>query len=173
MKLYAINTLFLAALTIINLSTNINAYRAQPQRRASTLQWSGSILSRAGTSSDRTHWLSKDTFLRDSARCEAYARKIERNPITFASNPLFYFAGLLVRYINAILVGMFFSYFLVLNNRFVCHNKGALLKHVFRRKNCKPLLTVSNHLSVIDDPGLWAGIVPWWFMNPDSMRWVS
>jgi monolysocardiolipin acyltransferase len=33
------------------------------------------------------------------------------------------------------------------------------------------MLTISNHLSVMDDPGLWAALLPWWRFRPNQMRW--
>lgn len=42
-----------------------------------------------------------------------------------------------------------------------CTNQQALLDAVLDRGD-RGLLTVSNHMSVYDDPGLWSALIPFW-----------
>lgn len=42
-----------------------------------------------------------------------------------------------------------------------CHNRQALLDAVLERGD-RGLLTVSNHMCVYDDPGLWSALLPFW-----------
>ena len=184
MSTYKLACVVIAALAGVNFNINIEAYiRVTPAAIGATRHQRGLLgrvvmdgLGKRPYAQRHEYPSDRSLLLRDNPRCEAYATEVERKAVvttsSFRSNPVVYCADLLIRYINAILVGLFLSFFLVLNNKFVCHDKEVLLEQVFRRKKNKPLLTVSNHLSVMDDPGLWAGILPWWFMSPDSMRWV-
>lgn len=37
-----------------------------------------------------------------------------------------------------------------------------------------PLVTISNHHSCLDDPGLWGPLFPWkWLLNSDRHRWIA
>jgi len=45
------------------------------------------------------------------------------------------------------------------------------MKHIWHRPKGRGLLTVSNHMSVMDDPGLWSAVLPWWRIRPEQMRW--
>lgn len=47
-----------------------------------------------------------------------------------------------------------------------------MLHHIFRRPTGKGLLTVSNHQSILDDPGLWAAVLPFWRVRPEQLRWT-
>jgi len=79
--------------------------------------------------------------------------------------------GPVVRYINSVLVGLIFGFFLRVLNKFSGHRINILVDLIFRRSRGRPLLTVSNHQSVLDDPGLWASILPYWRFRPEQMRW--
>ncbi|CAN0455046.1 unnamed protein product, partial [Ectocarpus sp. 8 AP-2014] len=52
-----------------------------------------------------------------------------------------------------------------------CHNRQALLDAVLDRGD-RGLLTVSNHMCVYDDPGLWSALVPFWRTGRRRMRWA-
>ena len=40
------------------------------------------------------------------------------------------------------------------------------------REEGKPLITVANHRSILDDPVMMASIVPWWCLfHPKYIRW--
>eukprot|EP00611_Tribonema_gayanum_P005178 TRINITY_DN1442_c0_g1_i2.p1 TRINITY_DN1442_c0_g1~~TRINITY_DN1442_c0_g1_i2.p1 ORF type:complete len:265 (-),score=35.27 TRINITY_DN1442_c0_g1_i2:243-1037(-) len=56
-------------------------------------------------------------------------------------------------------------------NRVRVTNLSGLIRHVDHRPEGTPLLTVSNHMSVLDDPGLWGAILPFWRLGPRKMRW--
>lgn len=55
-------------------------------------------------------------------------------------------------------------------NKVRCQNHQGLLDAIFDRGD-QGLLTVSNHCSVYDDPGLWAALVPIWRTRRGKMRW--
>lgn len=80
--------------------------------------------------------------------------------------------GLFIRYLNQMAVGILFGIFLKVFNRTKVHNLDRLLRVVEKpREGDRPLLSVSNHQSIMDDPGLWCGILPWWRISPNKVRW--
>jgi monolysocardiolipin acyltransferase len=79
--------------------------------------------------------------------------------------------GPVVRYLNSALVGVLFSFILGQLNTFEGFRLNRLIELVFQRPEGRPLLTVSNHQSILDDPGLWAKVLPWWRIRPEQMRW--
>jgi monolysocardiolipin acyltransferase len=99
-------------------------------------------------------------------RCETYSNTVLAQPRW--GGPVL---GPTVRYVNSALIGILFSIVLGQLNSFRGHRLDTLLKLVLDRPNGKPLLTVSNHQSVMDDPGLWAKILPWWRLRPEQLRW--
>ena len=56
-------------------------------------------------------------------------------------------------------------------NRFRVIRENTLKRLMFHRPKGKGLLTVSNHQSVVDDPGLWGALLPFWRISPEQMRW--
>ena len=100
-------------------------------------------------------------------RCDDYAATMLRRPHPWGGPIL----GPLIRYINSVLVGILFSFLLGVLNRFRAHRVEDLLKLVFHRPKGRPLLTVSNHQSVMDDPGLWALLLPYLRLRPEQLRW--
>lgn len=99
-----------------------------------------------------------------SARCDEYAARLD-GPRW--GGPL----GAVVRYINISLCGLLFSFILRVLNRFKSHSREILINQIWNRPKARGLLTVSNHMSVVDDPGIWAALLPWWRMRPERMRW--
>lgn len=79
--------------------------------------------------------------------------------------------GPFVRYLNNCLVGFLFTILLRVRNRFKAHRRDVLLKAVYKRPKKKGLLSVSNHQSMLDDPGLWAAVLPWLWLRPETLRW--
>lgn len=79
--------------------------------------------------------------------------------------------GPFVRYVNSMLFGFVFGFLLGVLNSFEGVRVNVLLEKVFRRSKGRPLLTVSNHQSVLDDPGLWAVLLPYWRIRPEQFRW--
>ena len=102
-----------------------------------------------------------------NARCDEYAARLSSNKGRWGGR----FIGPVVRYLNICLVGLIFGLVMRFLNRFRAIRRKDFLQHVFRRPKGRGLLTVSNHLSVADDPGLWAALLPWWRMRPEQMRW--
>ncbi|KAJ1435213.1 hypothetical protein B484DRAFT_325682 [Ochromonadaceae sp. CCMP2298] len=76
-----------------------------------------------------------------------------------------------MRYINDFLVGILCTVVLRVFNRFRAVRRNVLLDQVFQRPKGQGLLTVSNHQSVFDDPGLWGAILPFWRLRPERLRW--
>lgn len=99
-------------------------------------------------------------------KCDVYAQKVLMRPRW--GGPVL---GPVVRYLNSILFGLVFSFILGVLNNFKAFRLKVLLNMVFNRKPGRPLLTVSNHQSVLDDPGLWAVLLPYWRFRPEQMRW--
>ena len=97
-------------------------------------------------------------------RCEAYAEMMKKPRW---GGPL----GAVLRYINIGIVATFFTIILRVINRLTVYGKKGLMKLVYHRPKGKGLLTVSNHMSVMDDPGLWSAMLPWYRIRPDQMRW--
>ncbi|KAL0582519.1 hypothetical protein ABG067_007601 [Albugo candida] len=56
-------------------------------------------------------------------------------------------------------------------NRLTCDGNEVLLENLKNRPKGKALLTVSNHTATVDDPGIFAGILPWSFLTPSRIRW--
>lgn len=107
----------------------------------------------------------------NSQRTDDYAKYMQENKRW--GGPII---GPIVRYLNSVIVGVLFSFIFKIKNKFTIHGKDLLLKYVFKRNNFNkgkkiPLLTVSNHKSMLDDPGLWT-LLPFFFLRPNTFRWV-
>ena len=98
----------------------------------------------------------------DLSRCDKYAISLNKK---FKWGII----GKIVRYVNICFVSLLMSFiFRVLNSLKIV--RGELLwKYLFKRD--RPLLTVSNHMSMLDDPGLMGAILPYWLFRPDQVRW--
>ncbi|KAH8407515.1 hypothetical protein KR222_004802, partial [Zaprionus bogoriensis] len=69
------------------------------------------------------------------------------------------------------LVGIFSKIILVMLNKTEVYNKERLVSAIAKRPKGVPLVTVSNHHSCFDDPGLW-GILPMRYLcNTHRIRW--
>lgn len=53
------------------------------------------------------------------------------------------------------------------------HNEEPLLEAIFHRPLGKPLITVLNHASTVDDPLIWAAVLPFWqtLLHLPRARW--
>lgn len=80
--------------------------------------------------------------------------------------------GPIVRYLNTLMIGFIFSVILRVFNKFTSVRKELLVDKIFNREEGRGLLTVSNHQSMADDPGLFAALIPWWRISSKQMRWV-
>lgn len=99
-------------------------------------------------------------------RCDQYAERLSKprwgGPIL----------GPIVRYLNTIMIGVIFSVILRVFNKFTSVRRELLTDKIFNREKGRGLLTVSNHQSMADDPGLFAALIPWWRITSKQMRWV-
>lgn len=102
-----------------------------------------------------------------NARCDNYAAQLSSTKSRWGGPVI----GPVLRYLNICVVGVLFGIVVRVLNSFRAIRRKKFLELVFRRPRGRGLLTVSNHLSVIDDPGLWAALLPWWRMRPEQMRW--
>ena len=100
-------------------------------------------------------------------RCDEYAETVLKRPRW--GGPIL---GPIVRYLNSCFIGILFGTILCILNSFKAFRRDILLNQVFRRDKGRGLLTVSNHMSVLDDPGLFAALLPWWRISPRRLRWV-
>ncbi|KAJ2948722.1 hypothetical protein O0L34_g7980 [Tuta absoluta] len=73
--------------------------------------------------------------------------------------------------ITVAVVGLFGKLLVELLNKTTVYNKQALLDAVRRRPPGVPLLTVSNHHSCFDDPGLWGVLETGTLVRRSVMRW--
>lgn len=97
--------------------------------------------------------------------CKSYELRMERELVYFQPFRTF------VKYLNNFIVGTIFTIILKIRNRFSVRRKQNLLDAVYKRERGTGLLTISNHQSMLDDPGLWAALLPWWRTSPSRMRW--
>ncbi|XP_053962731.1 tafazzin isoform X2 [Anastrepha ludens] len=68
-------------------------------------------------------------------------------------------------------VGLFAKFVLVFLNKTKVYNKERLIKELGKRPTGVPLVTISNHHSCFDDPGLW-GVLPIKYLcNTFRIRW--
>ncbi|VEN57476.1 unnamed protein product [Callosobruchus maculatus] len=58
----------------------------------------------------------------------------------------------------------------LLNNTKV-HNEQVMTRIIHNRENNIPLITVSNHHSCFDDPGIWGTLNIRTLLSPSKMRW--
>lgn len=73
---------------------------------------------------------------------------------------------------NIFLICSVYSIFLNFFNNSKVYRKEVLHHQIFHRPKGKGLLTVSNHQSLLDDPGIWSISIPWWRTFPNQMRWT-
>jgi len=79
--------------------------------------------------------------------------------------------GPLLRRLSIVLVCILSVVVLRVFNRFRVIRESTLKHLIFDRPTGKGLLTVSNHQSVVDDPGLWGALLPFWRITPEQLRW--
>lgn len=99
------------------------------------------------------------------SNCDQYAEK----PIHIRIGGKWF--GPIIRYINNFIVGIVFTIILRIRNKFIVKRREILLNAVFHRPKGSGLLTVSNHQSMLDDPGMWAAALPFWRLSPEKLRW--
>lgn len=99
-------------------------------------------------------------------RCDEYAKFLMTKPRWGGR-----IIGPTIRYLNNFIVGILSIIVLHIMNSFKEFRKEILLNLVFNRPKGKGLLTVSNHQSIVDDPGIWGAILPFWRIRPNQLRW--
>lgn len=99
-------------------------------------------------------------------RCDQYSEVLSKPRW---GGPIF---GPIVRYLNTVMIGTIFSIILRVFNKFTAVRRELLVDKIFHREEGRGLLTVSNHQSMADDPGLFAALIPWWRITSKQMRWV-
>lgn len=100
-------------------------------------------------------------------RSDVYANDIMMRPHRWGGPVV----GPLFRRLSIILVSIVSVVVLRLFNRFRVIRENTLKHLMFHRPKGRGLLTVSNHQSVVDDPGLWGALLPFWRISPEQMRW--
>ncbi|XP_054739015.1 tafazzin isoform X4 [Anastrepha obliqua] len=93
--------------------------------------------------------------------------------IDWVFNRMRYHSGfwLIVSQIVITAVGLFAKFVLVFLNKTKVYNKERLIKELGKRPTGVPLVTISNHHSCFDDPGLW-GVLPIKYLcNTFRIRW--
>ena len=98
------------------------------------------------------------------SRCDKYANQV-RNQFKWG------IIGTFVRYINILFVSFIMGFLFRVLNSLKIINGELLWKYLFKRENNRPLLTVSNHMSMLDDPGLIGALLPYWRLKPNQVRW--
>lgn len=100
-------------------------------------------------------------------RSDLYANDVMMRPHRWGGPVV----GPLCRRLSIILVSIMSVVVLRVFNRFRVIRENTLKRLIFHRPKGKGLLTVSNHQSVVDDPGLWGALLPFWRISPEQMRW--
>lgn len=73
--------------------------------------------------------------------------------------------------LTVVAVGIFSKIFLEWLNTTKVYNQEVISKALDKRPKNIPLITVSNHHSCFDDPGLWASLKWRHLLNRNTMRW--
>lgn len=107
---------------------------------------------------------SSSILTNDLSRCDQYAAKIDKH---FKWGII----GTIVRYLNICFVNIVMVILFRILNQLKIIRGDLLWKYLFKRDNDRPLLTISNHMSMLDDPGLMGAILPYWRFKPDQLRW--
>ncbi len=98
-----------------------------------------------------------------SERCRTFNSKYLSTPSKWYTSTL--------QYLTQIMCGTIFGFIMKIMNRFHPHRLATLHHLVYNRPSHKGLLTVCNHQSMADDPGLWSAMLPLWRTRPSKFRW--
>lgn len=109
-------------------------------------------------------------FTLKATRCDEYANQFRT--IEAERNPLWRKINVVAAYLNSVIVGLICVIIMKTLNKFTVYRLPVLLDLVFERETDRGLLTVSNHQSVLDDPGIWGAMIPFWRLKPSQLRWV-
>ncbi len=98
-----------------------------------------------------------------SEKCQQFAKILRESPPKINTA---------IKYLINVTGGLLLTPIIRFMNRFTIYNQDLLHEYIFNRPKGKALLTVSNHQSMLDDPGLLAALIPWWRMHPNHLRWA-
>lgn len=73
--------------------------------------------------------------------------------------------------ITMVAVGLFSKILIKLLNKSKIHNRHIISNLLEKRDKSRPLVTVSNHHSCFDDPGIWGTLGLKHLLRPSKMRW--
>lgn len=111
-----------------------------------------------------------DTWALQANRCDQYA--LHRRAVSSKRSPVLGGLTSVLAYVNSVIVGLLSVLILRVFNKVQTHRISTLLDLVFYRAGNKGMLTVSNHQSVLDDPGIWGAVLPFWRLTSNQLRWV-
>ncbi|XP_050295036.1 tafazzin [Anthonomus grandis grandis] len=73
--------------------------------------------------------------------------------------------------ITVVAVGLFSKVLIRWLNRSKIHNRHIISNLIDDRNSTRPLVTISNHHSCFDDPGIWGTLKLRHLLQPSKMRW--
>ena len=109
-----------------------------------------------------------EQVLKQSKRKAATKKAMQRLPLPQIRRPLGLF---ITRIFKFIIVSIAFFVMKILNRTYLHDPNNNLEKYCFDRNDEDVgLLTISNHCSIMDDPGIWAGTLPLQKLTLNNMR---
>ena len=163
-----VNQYFFATGLVLFARLSLNSsFGVQRRTFKATSSLSRPVQFRVTSSDDHTNnGVRSFSLLSSLTRCDKYAEVLSKprwgGPII----------GPIVRYLNVSLIAFIFSVILRVFNKFTVVRKELLVNKIFNREKGRGLLTISNHQSMADDPGLLSAFIPWWRISSERMRWV-
>lgn len=99
---------------------------------------------------------------------ESVSKYVRRSlPLLQIYRPL---GAFITRILKFIIVSVTFFIMKILNKTYLHDPNNNLQKYCFDRKQDVGLLTISNHCSIMDDPGIWVGTLPMRKLTLNNMR---
>lgn len=99
-------------------------------------------------------------------RCDNYASYVRRGRRWGG------WIGPVIRYLNNAFIVSLFKIILTVLNKFTVIRRKDLFRNIDNRPKSQGLLTISNHQSIQDDPGLFAAMLPFTRLRSKKLRWV-
>mmetsp|Transcript_41099 Transcript_41099/g.41983 ORF Transcript_41099/g.41983 Transcript_41099/m.41983 type:complete len:363 (+) Transcript_41099:50-1138(+) len=154
------------SIILCSLFSPLSCFRLHTVLTSTTSREAIVIRSRFSNHHERMHTFRNKlgTTLR-SSRCDQYSELLSKP--NFRRN-IFWSA---IKFVNTIIVASLFAIILRVLNRLKMIRRSVLLDNVMKRPKGRGLLTISNHQSLMDDPGLWSAILPFWRLRPSLNRW--
>ncbi len=94
-------------------------------------------------------------------------KKYQQTKLGSKRRPLGWFLTSVIKWIIVLATTFIMK---ILNRTYVHDPNNNLEKYVFHRDSNMGLLTISNHCSILDDPGLWCGTIPMNMLTLDKIR---